>query len=250
MKPIPPRMLVLSASISPVTQSRTRPTIGVIDRDLIQFYHTNRSVILVSSTINNGTGGLGKLVAIVISFSRLSLCDNGLSRRTGTRTFTTSTPRLCAFRKEGSWNLEEMERPGRPLSRLGSSSLASHRWLGRLRFVVNVFWPKTGGDRKGNCSRRRSEKRNVPPANGPSSISPVSCWPRMSPLIRVESRACPSEYKYERRLMRIGIIQERLYPLTTMTNSVKDTAQVLLDNSRGACSWLQHTYAGSVHRWL
>ena len=37
------------------------------------------------------------------------------------------------------------------------------------------------------------------------------------------------EYKYERRLMRIGIIQERLYPLTTMTDSVKDTAQVLLD---------------------
>ena len=142
-------MLVLSASISPVAQSRTRPTIGVIDRDPIQFYHTNRSVILVSSTINNGTGGLDKLVAIVIAFSRLSLRDNGILRnptrmnclrRTGTCTFTTSTPKLCAFRKEGSWNLEEMERPGRPLSRL-----ASHRWLGRLQFVVNVFWPKTGG---------------------------------------------------------------------------------------------------------
>ena len=35
------------------------------------------------------------------------------------------------------------------------------------------------------------------------------------------------EYKYERRTLRI-IIQERLYPLETLTN-VKDIGQVLVD---------------------
>jgi len=60
------------------------------------------------------------------------------------------------------------------------------------------------------------------------------------------------EYVYERRTLRI-IIQERLYPLKTLTN-VKDIAQVLLDV---ACStrfpftpWLQWTHAELVHRWL
>ena len=55
-------------------------------------------------------------------------------------------------------------------------------------------------------------------------------------------------YKYEGRLLRI-IIQERLCPLTTLTD-MKDIAQVLLDNACDAYSLLQHTYAGSVHTWL
>ena len=52
-------------------------------------------------------------------------------------------------------------------------------------------------------------------------------------------------YKYEGRLLRI-IIQERLCPLTTLTD-MKDIAQVLLDNACDAYSLLRHTYAGSVH---
>jgi hypothetical protein len=41
------------------------------------------------------------------------------------------------------------------------------------------------------------------------------------------------EYTYERRTLRI-IVQERLYPLKTLTN-VKDIAQVLLDVGCGMC---------------
>ena len=61
---------------------RSHATIGLVDRDRIQFYHANHSVILVSSAINfslkTRTDGVDKFIAIVIAFSRLSLRDNGI----------------------------------------------------------------------------------------------------------------------------------------------------------------------------
>ena len=61
---------------------RSHATIGLVDRNRIQFYHANRSVILASSAINfsasDRTGGLDKFIAIVIAFNRLSLRDNGI----------------------------------------------------------------------------------------------------------------------------------------------------------------------------
>ena len=61
---------------------RSHTTIGLVDHNRIQFYHANHSVILVSSGINfspnDCKGGLDKLIAIVIAFNRLSLCDNGI----------------------------------------------------------------------------------------------------------------------------------------------------------------------------
>ena len=63
---------------------RSHATVGLVDRDRIQFYHANHSVILVSSAINfcprdpTPGGGLDKFIAIVIAFSRLSLRDSGI----------------------------------------------------------------------------------------------------------------------------------------------------------------------------
>ena len=61
---------------------RSHATVGLVDRDRIQFYHANRSVILVSSAINfsaaDRTGGLDKFIAIAIAFNRLTLRDNGV----------------------------------------------------------------------------------------------------------------------------------------------------------------------------
>ena len=60
------------------------------------------------------------------------------------------------------------------------------------------------------------------------------------------------EYKYEPRTLRI-IVQERLYPLKTLTNA-KDIGQVLLDVACSECfslgSGTRWTHAGLVHRWL
>ena len=55
---------------------RPHATVGLADRNRIQFYHPNHSVILISSAINFGpideADGLDKLIAIVIASSRLS----------------------------------------------------------------------------------------------------------------------------------------------------------------------------------
>ena len=51
---------------------RPHATVGLADRNRIQFYHPNHSVILISSAINFGpideADGLDKLIAIVIAF--------------------------------------------------------------------------------------------------------------------------------------------------------------------------------------
>ena len=61
---------------------RSHATIGLVDRDRIQFYHANRSVILVSSAISFSTrhkpADVDKFIAVVIAFSRLSLCESGI----------------------------------------------------------------------------------------------------------------------------------------------------------------------------
>jgi len=60
---------------------RSHATVGLVDRDRIQFYHANHSVILVSSAVNFATSGrmegLDKFIAIMIAFHRLSLRNDG-----------------------------------------------------------------------------------------------------------------------------------------------------------------------------
>jgi hypothetical protein len=100
---------------------RSHATIGLVDRDRIQFYHANHSVILVSSAINfsgrDGNSGLDKFIAIVIAFSRLSLSDNGILHnlhdgklfRT-TKSYPTSNHKPRGHTDPGqetSWSLKE-----------------------------------------------------------------------------------------------------------------------------------------------
>ena len=61
---------------------RSHATIALVDRGCIQFYHENHSVILVSSALSfsesDRTGGLEKLIVIMIAFGRLTLCDSDI----------------------------------------------------------------------------------------------------------------------------------------------------------------------------
>ena len=61
---------------------RSHATIGLVDRNRVQFYHANHSVILVSSAIGFSTADpkdeLDRFIAIVIAFSRLSLSESGI----------------------------------------------------------------------------------------------------------------------------------------------------------------------------
>ena len=58
---------------------RSHATVSLVDRDRLQLYHANHSVILVSSAINFSEGdGLDKFIANVITFYRLSFRQNGI----------------------------------------------------------------------------------------------------------------------------------------------------------------------------
>jgi len=61
----------------PIFQSHA--TVSLVDRDRLQLYHANHSVILVSSAIVFSEGdGLDRFIATIIAFRRLSFEQNGI----------------------------------------------------------------------------------------------------------------------------------------------------------------------------
>ena len=61
---------------------RLHATTALVDRGRIQLYHANHSVILVSSALDfsesDRMDGLEKFIAIMVAFSRFTLCDDGV----------------------------------------------------------------------------------------------------------------------------------------------------------------------------
>ena len=249
---------------------RSHATVGLVDRDRIQFYHANRSVILVSSAISFSardlTGGVEKFIAIVIAFSRLSLRDNGILHDLGDGELFADNEKLAVAKssprlrrgevrvQEGKQLLfggnEEIEgfslTYGEVISNepslTGRSTVVLHakspRWEG-ADLVVKISWPS---------SDRVAEHIFLERATGKAKSGVEHQWAlnhlpgilfaqdvtfgfdstyeKVAKLFD-RARFVNGEYKYERRTLRI-IIQERLYPLKTLTNQ-KDVAQVLLD---------------------
>jgi len=269
---------------------RSHATIGLVDRDRIQFYHANHSVILVSSAINfsirDRTGGVDKFIAIVIAFSRLSLRDNGilhdlhdgkLFRDNGS--LLTSKPARGAVRIQEGNKLEfggdENTQPftltyGEVISHepslAGRSTAVLHARSPKWKdtdLVVKISWPSSERVAE-NVFLDEAIKRAESTAGGwalnhlPGVLfaedvvfDSDSTHENVASLFD-DSEFVDGEYKYERRTLRI-IIQERLYPLKTLTN-VRDIAQVILDV---ACSTrfsfvprLRCAHAELVHRWL
>jgi len=269
---------------------RSHATIGLVDRERIQFCHANHSAILVTSAINfssNDPDGSDKFIAIVIAFSRLSLGDSGvlhnlhdggLFRDNGD--LATSMPERETVRIQEGNKLEfggdentgpftvtygevishEQSLAGRATTVLHATS---PRWEG-VDLVVKIGWPG---------SERISEHAFLDEAIKKAKSTAENEWAlkhlpgvffaqdvifdsdstheKVARLFD-DAEFVGGEYKYERRTLRI-IIQERLYPLKTLTD-VKDIAQVLVDVACGAwfsvVSRLPYAHAGIVHRWL
>ena len=269
---------------------RSHATIGLVDRERIQFYHANHSTILVTSAINfspNDPGGSDKFIAIVIAFSRLSLGDSGifhnlqdggLFRDNGD--LPTSKPEWGAVRIQEGKKLEfggdENTEPftvtyGEVISHepslAGRATTVLHatspRW-DDIDLVVKISWPG---------SERVSEHAFLDEAIKKAKSTAKNEWAleHLPGVLFAQDVIFDSDsthekvarlfdnaefvdgvYKYERRTLRI-IIQERLYPLKTLTE-VKDIAQVLVDIACGmwisVVPWLPYAHAGIVHRWL
>jgi len=243
---------------------RSHATIGLVDRDRIQFYHANHSVILVSSGINfsrQDEKGLDKLIAIVIAFSRLTLRDSGILHdlRDG-RLFRDNEKLLISDLPSGAMKMQEGNELEFVDEKIGAFALTyseviahepslagratavleakSAKWEG-MDLVVKISWP--GSER--TAENELLAKAVETAESGPGDEWALKHLPRVlfsqdvafgqdSTHSKVESliekaKFANGEYKYEGRTLRI-IVQERLRPLKALTN-VKVIAQVLLD---------------------
>ena len=258
---------------------RSHATVSLIDRDRLQLYHANRSVILVSSAIDFSKGdGKEKFIATIIAFHCLSLEQNGILSRVPENLSLLSGTKLAGDRVVqrgnklmffGARGCDPFEVTlGETISRdpamVGRSTLVlkatSDRWKGPL--AVKISWPTSG---------RISETAFLTKANGMATGKhewAANHLPRVHYAEDVvfdsnstlESVACllknaefeNGSYVYERRTLRI-IIQEQLHPLKSLTN-VKDIGQVFLDvacgTRIGSTSRPRPAYPTSVHHWL
>ena len=258
---------------------RSHATIGLVDRDRIQFYHANRSVILVSSAIEfSSTGerdGLDKFIAIVIGFSRLSLRDSGIlhdlddgrlfrdNEKLPTSKLAPGSVRVLeghklefgGNEKTGPFTLTYGEEISHEPSLIGRGTAVLQAQSSNWEFdlVMKVSWP--GSERVAEnvfleeatkaAGRVKDDKwalNHLPNVVYSQDVvfGPDSTLEKVASMFDEPEFVGKGKYTYERRTMRI-IIQERLYPLETLTNA-KDVAQVLVDV---ACSTWFHFILGN-----
>ena len=249
---------------------RSHATIALVDRDRIQFYHANHSVILVSSAISFSTNstkdGLDKFIAIVIAFGRLTLCDNGILHNPhdsklfsdNEKLVTHQVPQGAVKMQDGNELVFGGDEETGPFTLMlgdvishepslaGRSTAVLHakceKWKD-INLVVKISWPSC--ERKveheflhqanlkaGKTPKDRWALKHLPKVLYFQDVvfGPDSTHEKVARLFNW-ARIINGKYKYERRILRI-IIQERLHPLKNLIG-VKDIAQVVLDAACG-----------------
>ena len=259
---------------------RSHATVSLVDRDRLQLYHANRSVILVSSAIKFSEGdGKDKFIATIIAFHCLSLEQNGILK--------TLIPQNAEIVSKAKFESDKMVQMGSEIHLQGNKELGevtvklgtvisrdpamvgrsttvlnatSDKWKEKA-LVVKVSWP---------TSCRESETEFLDVATGMaegehawaanhlpkvyyaeevafSSDSALESVARLFENAKIEG----GKYVYERRTLRI-IIQERLFPLKSLANA-RDICQVFLDVACGTRSFApvrSCTHPNQVHHWL
>ena len=241
---------------------RSHATVSLVDRDRLQLYHANRSVILVSSAINFSEGdGKDKFIATIIAFHCLSLEQNGI--------LETRVPRnaqLVSDTKIGEAQVVQRgselhfagigeDKPfkvtledviSRDPAMVGRSTLVvnatSEQWPKAL-LVVKISWPTSSRASEAAFIERAREKatgkhawaaKHLPRVYYAEDVvfstnSTLESVARLFDNPKFEGK----EFVYERRTLRI-IIQERLYPLKSLA-SAKDIGQVFVDVACSTC---------------
>ena len=243
---------------------RSHATVGLVDRDRLQLYHANRSVILVSSAINfSEDDGLTKFIATIIAFSRLSLEQNGvldtLVKRNAELVKDSWIPEddevvqrgnKLEIQKEGSQEgfvIELGKVIFRDPATVGRSTAVleakSDEWPGR-ELVVKISWPSSGRVRETDFLEKASEEAEKSPEKWATNHLPRVFYSRdvtfdegsaigLVARLFKDAKFAKGSYVYERRTLRI-IVQERLYALKSLS-SVRDIGQVFLDTACSAC---------------
>ena len=246
---------------------RSHATIGLVDRDRIQFYHANHSVILVSSAISfstrHQTADVDQFIGVVIAFSQLSLCDGGILHNIqGSKLFadngklpTSKLPRKMGEMQRGHKLVLEGSKERLELTYgdvISHEPSLSGRGTAVLHatspdrdgdLVVKVSWPGSARVPEDEFIRKairiaKSRKKHnwalnhLPHLEFSQSVNfnSDSTHGKVASLFN-NAKIANGEYDYEQRTLRI-IVQERLYPLKMLTD-VKEIAQVLLDVACG-----------------
>jgi len=242
---------------------RSHATASLVDRDRLQLYHANRSVILVSSAINFSTDdGKDKLIATIIAFHRLTRAQNGILSVIPKNVDLLSNANLSGEARvvQRGNKLHFSGKPGREAftveltdviscdpAMVGRSTLVlnakSAEWGGPL--VIKISWPTSGRVpetdflEKANTMAQGEHEwaaKHLPKLHYAEDVvfDAKSTLGLVAGLFE-NAEFVNGNYVYERRTLRI-IIQERLYPFKSLTN-VKDIGQVFVDVLCGTCSY-------------
>ena len=245
---------------------RSHATAGLVDRDRLQLYHANRSVILVSSAINFSQGdGMDKFIATILAFHCLSLDQNGILEtqvpRNAKILLQSDVPDAYVVQKGSDLVFPEKEgrkeftvQLGEVISRdpamIGRSTVVLNatsdglegKWKG-IPLVVKISWPTSTREAETTFLEKASKEakgkhawalKHLPHLYHAEDVVPGSdsILERVAHLFD-EPNFGNKGYVYERRTLRI-IIQEQLEPFKSL-GSVKDVGQVLLDVACGTC---------------
>ena len=237
---------------------RSHATVCLVDRDRLQLYHANRSVILVSSAINLFKGdGLDQFIAVTIASHCLSLKEN----RT-LDTFAMDSIKLVkspsvlsenkVIRNQNRLELGEDGSDkkftvtlGDVISHdpaiIGRSTLVLRAKSGQwpnVNLVVKVSWPNVGWGAEGEFLEKAIEEAKKTEGAWATKHLPQMFWAKdivfgeASTLESVanlfkDAKFEGGSYAYDRRVLRI-IVQEELHPLKSLGN-VREVGQVFVD---------------------
>ena len=260
---------------------RSHATVSLIDRERLQLYHANHSVILVSSAIDFSTSnGREMFIANIIAFYCLTLEQNGILETLSSKNaelvqnsqiptddrVTQKGGRLEFLGKQGNFVVELVDTISRDPAAVGRSTAVldatSDRWP-KTGVVVKASWPVSGRFSEAVFLEAATEAANKTPDEWATkhlpqvfhtidnNFKPESTLGMVARMFD-EGQITNGEFEYERRTLRV-IVQERLHHLKTLGN-VRDIGQVFLDVACGRCiapsprfAW---THTCSVHRWL
>jgi hypothetical protein len=248
---------------------RSHATVTLVDRNRIQLYHANRSVILVSSAINFSEGdGLSKFIAIIIAFSCLSFEKNNIpdipSEKNTELVKDSEIPadkvaqrgnqlEFLGDKPEERFTVDLGDTISRDPATVGRSTVVldatSDRWPG-TELVIKVSWPGSERARETDFLKKANEEAEKTAGKWATKHLPRVFYAMdvvfgenstIESVARLfnDAEVTHRKFVYERRTLRV-IVQERLYPLKSLANA-RDIGQVILDVACGVSfSLLNH----------
>ena len=248
---------------------RSHANASLVDRDRLQLYHANRSVIMVSSAINfakEESEGKDKFIATIIAFHCLTPEQNGI--------IGNQIPGLknAELMKRNNFGEDRVVQEGHELDFSGdakgkelkviledvvsrepamvgrSTVVLNARVEGgdskEILLVVKASWPTSGrvsetAFLEKACSTAVGEQswaaNHLPQVHHAEDVVPSSdsILDSVTSLFEGAKFAGERSFVYEPRVLRI-IVQERLVPLRYLP-SVREIGQVFLDIACGTC---------------